>query len=208
MQLINLTVDEFLEDVSLGTLSPAGGSVCALCGSLGASLSEMVCNVTLVKHGYEEHYNEVSNMLDNITNIKSKLCSLIDNDKEAFDKVHKVIKMPRSTDKEILYRKNAMDIALKDATIVPFKMLYLCSDLLEAVEQAVNITNKNSLADLGVAVVALKAGVEGAYLTINFNLSRIKDEKFVDEYKNASKQLYERSLKISDMIYFDILDSI
>lgn len=208
MELTKLRVDEFLNEVQDSNVSPAGGSVCALCGTLGVSLSQMVCNVTIGKKGYEENDEYISDMLKKIIDLQNKLVILIDEDKNAFNLVYKAIKMPKITKEEIYLRNSTMEEAMKNATLVPFEILKFCYETLNIIENFADITNKNSLSDLGVSAITLKSAVEGSYLTVNYNLSKIKDKSFVDKYKDESEKLYKKSLNISNSIYLEILSKV
>lgn len=201
MELIELELKHFLNKVASNEVSPAGGSVCALCGALGSALSQMVCNVSVNKKEYEKYSKEISAILNEIKNIQSELNALIDKDKIAFSKVYEVIKISKDDKNRKMYMENA----LKDATLVPFEILENSYKILKLIENFASITNKNSLADLGVCAIMLKASIEGAYLTINFNLSKIKDEKFVSKYKIESLDIYKNSIERANIIYSEIL---
>lgn len=203
MDITKLQLDEFLEKVASDDLSPAGGSVCALCGSLGSALAQMVCNVTVNKKGYEVYNKEILEMSKKITVIQTELLNLVEEDKKAFNKVFKVIKMSKNDKEKSLYMQDAM----KGATLTPFRILELSNTALNIMENSYNITNKNSLSDLGVCATTLKASAEGSYLTIMFNLSKIKDDKFINKYKKESEYLYENSLEIANSIYAKVLEN-
>jgi len=57
--LISLNSKDFTDEVSRETPAPGGGSVSALSGALGASLSSMVANLTFSKSGYEKYSSEM-----------------------------------------------------------------------------------------------------------------------------------------------------
>jgi len=51
--LVKREVRDFVNEVSMDSPAPGGGSVAALCGALGAALAAMVSNLTVGKKGYE-----------------------------------------------------------------------------------------------------------------------------------------------------------
>ena len=56
--LTEMTVSDFVNELSRSSPAPGGGSVAALCGSISAGLSSMVANLTYGKKGYEEKWGE------------------------------------------------------------------------------------------------------------------------------------------------------
>ncbi len=208
MKLIDYKVDGFVNETASDSPAPGGGSVSALCGSLGVALSEMVCHLTIGKKKYEENEEQVKEILSKVSVLKDELLVLIDKDTEAFNGVSAVFSMPKETDEEKEARKGAMQNALKEATIVPFSVMEACFKGLQAIENAVSITNTNCASDLGVSALTLKTGVQGAWLNVLINVSGIKDESFVNEYKTKGQNILDESVKLSDKLFDDILKSL
>ena len=116
--------------------------------------------------------------------------------------------MPKNTDEEKAARKEAMQKALKEATLVPYHTMELCLESLKVVEMGVGCTNTSAASDLGVASLNLKAAVQGAWLNVLINLAGIRDEAFVSEYREKGEQLLKEALPLADKIYTDILNSL
>lgn len=207
LKLVDLKVDEFINELASDRPAPGGGSVSALCGSLGASLSEMVCGLTVGRKKYEEHEQEVQEILKKVSVLKTELLLAVDKDTEAYNGVSDVFSMPKDTDLEKQARKDAMQKALKQATIVPYSVMELCLDGLRAIENALSVTNVNCASDLGVGALTLKTGAQGAYLNVLINVTGINDVDFVNEYKEKTEIAYSEAIKIADKIYNDILKS-
>ncbi len=208
MKLIDLKVDGFVNETASDSPAPGGGSVSALCGSLGVALSEMVCHLTIGKKKYAEFDEQTTVIRDKVASLKDELLVAIDKDTEAFNGVSDVFSMPKDTDEEKAARKAAMQLALKNATVVPFSVMELCLEGLKAIENAVAITNTNCASDLGVAALTLKTGTQGAYLNVLINVSGITDEAFANEYKEKSQKVLNESVRIADALYNEILKSL
>ena len=116
--------------------------------------------------------------------------------------------MPKSTDEEKAARKEAMQKALKEATLVPYETMELCLQSLKVVKIGVGKTNTSAASDLGVASLNLKSAVQGAWLNVLINLAGIKDEAFVAEYKSKGEAILAEALPLADEIYNDILKSL
>ena len=98
--LTDLNITEFLEKTASGTAVPGGGSVAALAGALGASLSEMVANLTIGRKGYEASDAEMRDLMNSARMLRDKLAKDIDRDSEAYAQVLAAFKLPKSTEEE------------------------------------------------------------------------------------------------------------
>ena len=110
--------------------------------------------------------------------------------------------MPKNTDEEKAARKEAMQKALKEATLVPYSIMELCLESLKVTEMGLGCTNTNAASDLGVASLNLKSAVQGAWLNVLINLGGIRDEAFVNEYKAKGEAILAEALPLADKIYW------
>ncbi|MCD6411180.1 MAG: cyclodeaminase/cyclohydrolase family protein [Thermoplasmata archaeon] len=182
-KLVKMDIGSFLREVASSSPAPGGGSVAALAGALSASLSSMVCNLTIGKEKYKEVEGEMRDILKRSTESISKLKELIDKDTEAFKEVMDALKLPKENEKQKEERKQKIQMALKKATMVPLETARLCFDLIEISKEVVEKGNKNSITDAGVSAIMAKAGFDSALLNVKINLSSITDEDFVNKVK-------------------------
>ena len=140
--------------------------------------------------------------------LQEELLFSIDRDTEAFNGVTAVFSMPKETDQEKELRKVAMQLALQEATVVPFRMMGFALEALELTKKAVGKSNTNAASDLGVASLTLKAAVQGAWLNVLINLGGIKDEVFVQTHKTNGEAILKKALPMADEIYQEILGSL
>ncbi|MCP4089029.1 MAG: glutamate formimidoyltransferase, partial [Gammaproteobacteria bacterium] len=54
--LVNLTITDFVDEVSRDTPAPGGGSIAALAGALGSALASMVANLSVGKAEFDNQY--------------------------------------------------------------------------------------------------------------------------------------------------------
>ena len=54
--LANLTITDFVDEVSRDTPAPGGGSIAALAGALGSALASMVVNLSVGKGEFDSQY--------------------------------------------------------------------------------------------------------------------------------------------------------
>jgi len=198
--LTAMRIDDFADELSSESPAPGGGSVAALIGTLSASLSSMVANLTYNKKGYKEFNDEIAAAGIEAQKLKDRFLSLIEEDTEAFNSVMDAMKMPSGTDEEAEAKEKAIEEATKKATSVPLKTLKLTEKLLEVANVVAEKGNKNSISDAGVAAISAKAAAESAYMNVIINVPGIKDEEFKENVLKEAKEVLENVRKKSDEI--------
>ncbi|WP_297407750.1 cyclodeaminase/cyclohydrolase family protein [uncultured Cetobacterium sp.] len=206
MDLFNLSVKDFLQEVDSSSPAPGGGSVSALVSTLGSSLGRMVAHLTFSKKAYkelpEEDQQNFSKSFNEIGFLKSKLEILIDEDTKVYNLVMKSYKLPKETEEEKEIRKEEIQKALKKAIETPLNICKLSLNVLENLDYILKFGNKNAITDLGVSAILLFSGIEGGILNVKVNLSSLDDT----EYKNKTLKEIENILKDSKKIKENILE--
>ena len=192
---------EFLQELSRNSPAPGGGSVAALSGSLGASLSSMVASLTHEKKEMLESKPLMDEIGIEAQSLKDSLSVLIEEDTNAFNSVMKANRLPQNTDDEKVLRKDAILLANKYATEVPFETAQKCFRVLQLSEQLVLQGNPNSVSDAGVAAEVALAGVRGACMNVMINLSGINDKSFVKKMNDKVNKLTKDSESLHKRIY-------
>lgn len=206
MGLVDLSLKDFATVLGSDAPAPGGGSAAALSGANGISLTKMVCELTLGKKKYADYQEVMEEVHLKSSSLQEKLLAAIDKDTEAFNLVSAVFDMPKETDDDKAARRAAMQSALKEAAQSPYDMMLLMVEALEVTEKAVGKSNTNAASDLGVAALNLKAGLQGAWLNVLINLSGIKDDAFVSNYRQKGQELLTRGCDIADTIYERIVE--
>jgi len=186
--LVSMKLDSFLSELASSSPAPGGGSVAALSGAIGSALSSMVCNLTIGKEKYIKVQDEIKKVLNKSEQLRKKLTKLIDKDTQAFNDVIKAFKMPKETEKQIEFRKKAIQEGYKTAAGVPLETAKLCEEILDLAKVIAEKGNQNSITDAAISAIMAKSGVDAAILNVKINLNSIKDEKYV---KNINIQLNE-----------------
>ena len=189
-RLAGLTVTDFNEELGSNAPAPGGGSVAALCGSMGASLAAMVAALTHNKRGYKQHNQLMDELGARAQKLADELLAAMDADTDAFDKVMACFRLPRKTDEQKAARLEAIELANKGATLVPLSVLERCPDVLDLAAQVADKGNTNSLSDSGVAGLMGRSAAYGAYYNVLINLAGITDEAWkVEIQKRADAAL-------------------
>jgi len=188
-RLASMNLYEFAEELASDSPAPGGGSVAALNGSLSAGLSTMVGNLTYGKRSYKAVKDEMIDVSTKGQQLKDFFTDSIDKDTEAFDKVMEAFSLPKKSDEEAAARKQAIQDATKEATLVPFTVLEKSKEAARLALIVAEKGNQNSLSDSGVAGLAAAAAAEGALYNVMINLDGIDDEPFKEEIAQKAVQL-------------------
>lgn len=205
MKLVDLSLTAFAQVLGSDAPAPGGGSAAALSAANGISLTKMVCELTLGKKKYAEFEAEIAQVHAESDHLQESLLAAIDKDTEAFNLVSAVFDMPKETEEDKAARREAMQQALKEATKSPYGMMEDILAALQTTQKAVGKSNTNAASDLGVAALNLKAGLQGAWLNVLINLSGVKDEAFVADYRSKGEELLQKGCALADEIYQEIL---
>jgi glutamate formiminotransferase/formiminotetrahydrofolate cyclodeaminase len=192
-----MSISNFSDELSSEGPAPGGGSVAALSGALGASLSAMVANLTIGKKKWEPLFKQMSKLADNSQKLKDELIQLIDADTDSFKIVMEAFKLPNKSEHQINDRNAAIDCAMKEATKVPFKTLQHCRKIMNLSLEAAKYGNPNSLSDAGVSGEMANAGARGAALNVRINLKDINDKHFCKKIENDTEIVLK---EVSDLL--------
>ena len=184
--LVDMTLRGFVDELSMDSPAPGGGSVAALCGALSAGLSAMVANLTVGKKGYEAVCGEMTSMAVEAQALKDFLLEAVDRDTKAFNKVMEAFRLPKTTPEQAEEKDRAIEVANKEATLVPLEVLEKAVDAVSLARIAAAKGNRNSLSDAGVAGLAAQTAGEGAYDNVLINLGGIKDTGFAAQVRRRA----------------------
>ncbi|HHX78899.1 MAG TPA: cyclodeaminase/cyclohydrolase family protein [Acholeplasmataceae bacterium] len=208
MDLINLKVKEFIEQVDSNSPAPGGGSVAALMSVLGVSLAKMVGHLTINKKKYlkleESIQKKFTNSLNQLDSIKIELIPLIDADTESFNLIMKAFGLPKNTEVEKQLRNNEIEEATIGAIKVPFAVANLSLKALEILSFILEFSNKQTVSDLGVSVLALTSGIEGAIYNVMINISGLLNEEIKKYYKLESKKILNKTFTYKNTVLRDV----
>jgi len=198
--LVNLTVGEFVDEVSRDTPAPGGGSIAALAGAMGSALASMVVNLSIGKGEYDSRYEELCQLAEKAQAAKDELIRSIDADTEAFNEVITGMRMAKDTAEQIELRSQAIRVGYKSAANVPLRTAQVCRQVLELCQSAADIGNQAVMSDAGVGALMAYAGVQGAIHNVRINLPHTKDEAFIGEMKATLGELLSESKEICESI--------
>ena len=207
-ELMSMSAQGFVNELSTNSPAPGGGSVSALAGSLGAALSSMVAALTHEKKGFIALKPEMDKIGVEAQTIKNRLSFLVDEDTNAFNNVMEANRMPASNDDEAKVKDRAIRKANEYAIDVPYEVANLCKRVIELADILVEKGNPNSVSDAGVAGEVALAGLRGASMNVLINLPSIDDEEYRSEKRKEVDGLIQAAEALHKIVYKKTLNII
>lgn len=180
-KLVDMTCKDFADETASESPAPGGGSISAYMGSLGAALATMVANLSAHKAGWDDRWEEFSNVADRGRVLVDSLMHLVDEDTEAFNRIMAVFGMPKGTEAEKEARAKALEEATEYATRIPLRTMEQAVQVFPLALLMAEQGNPASVSDAGVGALAARAAVRGALLNVKINAAGLKNRELADE---------------------------
>jgi len=174
------SVQAFIDELASKAPTPGGGSAAAVMGAQAAALISMVCNLTIGKPKYAEVEVEMQSLLEKSEALRETLTGMIKADVEVFDRLMATYGLPKDSDEEKVVRSEAIQSALKEATVVPLACANACAEAIALSRIAAEKGNIGVISDAGVAVMAAYGALKSAALNVYINAGGLKDKAFAD----------------------------
>ena len=190
MALTENPVTAFLDELASNAPAPGGGSVAALSGRTGRSAGQHGCQPDRGQEGLRGgagRHPAPSGPVGGAAPPNARTCS-----KRTWPPTppySQAAKMPRDTDEQKAARSDAMQTALKNATMPcpcrsPRPRWRSSTCAAEPPKRA----TVRAVSDAGVAVLMAEAALRSAALNVLINLGSIKDQDFVDREARPSRR--------------------
>src|SRR6185436_15449955 len=102
------------------------------------------------KKGWDDRWGEFSDWAEKGQHCKDELLKLVDADTRAFGQIMAAFGLPKSTDTEKELRRLAIQRATKLAIEIPFRVMQVAYESMEAIRAMAETGNPNSVSDAGV----------------------------------------------------------
>ena len=192
-RLVDMTCEAFAEETASESPAPGGGSVSAYMGALGSALGTMVANLSAHKPGWDDRWDFFTTYAEKGHYIMSELTAMVDEDTDAFNAIMDVFAMPKSTPEEKAIRATALQQATLNAAQVPLKTMRCAYRAFEVLEAMAEHGNPNSISDVGVGVLAVRAAIIGAMLNVKINSAGLKDRDTADKLVAEAEELVRKA---------------
>ena len=184
-----MKLSDFVEKIAAKTPTPGGGSVSAAVGSMGAALGVMTAR-----------YSEMTEAEAALDEVKKEFLALVDADAEAYGQVNSAMALPKDSDDTKRRRKEALQIALGEASEVPLKGMLLAVRGLKSLADLAPKCNKHLTSDLSAAATFIESALAGCGENVRINAIALTDKvrrarlekeraRIVEEAKNLREQI-------------------
>ena len=187
--LAGMSVAGFARETASESPAPGGGSVSAAMGAFSAALATMVANLSAHKRGWDDRWEEFSDVAVQGQAVLEELLALIDEDTASFNKIMDALGMPKGTDAEKAARAEALEQATLYAASVPLKTMEAALKALPLALEMASKGNPASASDAGVAALAARAAIRGAHLNVRINAGGLQN-------RTPAEPLLERAAAI------------
>ena len=192
-RLVDMTCEAFAEETASESPAPGGGSVSAYMGALGSALGTMVANLSAHKPGWDDRWEFFAEYAEKGHAVMDELLALVDEDTAAFNAIMEVFAMPKSTPEEKAARSAALQKATLNAAEIPLKTMRCAFKAFEVLEVMAEHGNPNSISDVGVGVLAVRAAMLGAMLNVKINSAGLKDREAAGRLIAEADELASRA---------------
>ncbi|EGW37179.1 cyclodeaminase/cyclohydrolase family protein [Desulfosporosinus sp. OT] len=196
MDLKDMSLGEFAQEVASTSPAPGGGSVAAYAGAQGYALVAMVCRLTLGREKFFAVQDKIKSLLEVAVAKQELLLTLVDEDTQGFNIVMEALSLPKNSDEEKLIRREAIEKATFKAAEIPLQTAKKCLAGLCEMPNLLTIGNPNALSDMGVAALMFKSGLEGALYNVQINALGLKEPKTKEALLAESHTLREEGNRL------------
>ena len=207
-ELCSLSLVDFVQKTASEAPAPGGGSVSAYLGSLGISLGTMVANLSSHKRGWDDRWEEFSNIAEKGQKHIKKLLELVDKDTESFNQIMHAFRLPDSDSKEKQIKEEAIKKATIHAIEVPLEIMRTSLESMDVIMEMAKNGNPNSVSDAGVGALCARSAVIGGYLNVKINCKDLTDKKLVNEFLKKAEKIKESAVKLEEDILKITLEKI
>jgi glutamate formiminotransferase/formiminotetrahydrofolate cyclodeaminase len=187
---------EFLDRLATGTSTPGGGSAAAYCGAMAAGLVTMVAHLTLGKKKYQNVEKRMGEIVRQAEEMRAQLTASVEKDATAYDSVMEALLLPKSTKKEVEFRKDAIQNATLGATQAPLEVATMAVKVLQLALEVAEKGNVNAITDAGTGAALALASLRGAVMNVRINLTSLEDESKAKKFSSEIESLEKEAINL------------
>lgn len=203
-RLVRMSVKGFAKETASESPAPGGGSVSACMGAFGAALATMVANLSAHKRGWDDRWEEFSDVAEKGQAVLDELIFLIDEDTAAFNRIMDALSMPKGTVEEKTARAAALEEATLYAASIPLRTMEASLKALPLALEMARKGNPASASDAGVAALAAVAGIRGAALNVRINASGLSDKTPAEPLLRRAEEIIEEAVALQDEVLEEV----
>jgi len=171
-----MTLRDFQSALASSSPTPGGGTAAAVALGQAASLTVMVCDLTLGNEKWSDGWAVAEEAQAVAIPLLNKAGELAQADSDAFDVVMDSFKLAKSTDAEKTERRDAIRKATLVAAEIPYETARAALALMKHLPELAKRGNGNAVSDVGVAGLLASAAAKGAVFNVEINLGSLPEE--------------------------------
>ncbi|MDA0926128.1 MAG: cyclodeaminase/cyclohydrolase family protein [archaeon] len=177
---MDMTLRDFQTALASSSPTPGGGTAAAVALGQAASLTVMVCDLTLGNEKWSEGWTVAEAAQFLAIPLLNRAGELAQADSDAFDGVMDSFKLAKSTDAEKAERRQAIHQATFIAAEIPYETARMALELMKHLPELAKRGNANAVSDVGVAGLLASAAAKGAVFNVEINLASLPDAMGAD----------------------------
>ena len=122
-KMCDKTINLFIQELSDKQPVPGGGGASALVGALGVALLNMDAIYTTGNEKFKDVEEEILEQIKKYNELIVSLKELVQGDADAFYPLSQCYKMPRTTDEEKRLKREALEVNLYNAAMIPLQIM-------------------------------------------------------------------------------------
>lgn len=203
-RFMELSCEEFAEQLAARTSVPGGGGACALTGALAAALCSMVGAFTVGKPRFAEVEGEVSGLMDEAEEVRYRLLELIEEDAAGFSPLIEAYALPR----ESPGRAEKIEEATEGACMAPLAMMGECCRAITLLERMGELGTQGLASDVATGALLARAALEGASVNVCVNTTSLRDRRQAARIEATCDELLEEYVPRAAALAQGITDKI
>ncbi|HIV17166.1 MAG TPA: cyclodeaminase/cyclohydrolase family protein [Candidatus Alectryocaccobium stercorigallinarum] len=198
---IELSCIEFTEKLSSKSPTPGGGGAAALAGAVGAALCSMVGNLTIGKKKYAAVESEIIELTDRVNGYRRELLELVGKDAEVFEPLSKAYSLPKETEEEKARKDMIMEKCLNDACSVPVRIMEVCCEAIELVNEFAEKGSVLAVSDAACAASLLRSALQCASLNVYINTKSMKNRETADKINRYAGDMLAKYVPAAEAVF-------
>lgn len=203
-KLVQKTCADFVSELATKSPVPGGGGASALVGAIAVALGNMVASLTIGKKKYIDVEEDIIRLQKRAYAIQDKLLELVDEDAKAFEPLSKAYSMPKETQSQIEEKERVMEDSLVKASLVPYKIMEVCIEAIDIIEELAQKGSRLAISDAGVGAGCLEAAIKGSALNVFINTKSMKNRTYADELNQKTNELLNIGTSKANEIYENV----
>lgn len=185
--LWNNTVEELLNNTASFEPTLGGGSISMVSAAFGLGLVIMALEITNRRKNAQTE--TLAPLISKGRKILEKIQLYADEDVFVFNNFMSALKLSKTTYKEKINRKKAIQEAIVKATVLPLDSARLCISALNIANEASVIAHENVLSDIESGSLLLEAATKSVLLNVDINLDTVESKDLVKQFAQEREMI-------------------